>query len=217
MLEQNRSIARQVEGLDDEQRELLTSALNMHGHACGGMPMGYVAGLAALEALGITRERNMETMAVVYAGHGHAAGCFVDGVQFATGCTFGKGIMRREPRGKWMFMLIHKPSGRAVRVRIRNEVLDRAFDAPFITDYRRKGVKPTEIPEDVARPGFLRPFSLSTEELVEIEGPFAVDVPRPRPCFRRVTCSVCGATVAENYTRLEDGEPVCTDCTHYTS
>ncbi|NOY24050.1 MAG: formylmethanofuran dehydrogenase [Acidobacteria bacterium] len=217
MFDKNRALVNGIEGMTDEQKEYLYSALNIHGHACGGMPMGYVAGLAAMKALGMdSRERNMSTIAIVYAGDGHAAGCFVDGVQFSTGCTFGKGIMKKEPKGKWQFMLIQKKTGKAVKVRIKNEILDKAFSAPFITKYRAKGVNPTDIPEEIAVPGFTRLFTLKPEAVVEIEGPFTVEVPKAKPCFNRVSCSVCGATVAENYIRMEEGKPVCPDCSRYT-
>jgi len=218
MFEANRALVNSIEGMTGKEKEFLYSALNMHGHACGGMPMGYVAGLAAMKALGMAgRERNMETIAVVFAGNGHAAGCLVDGVQFSTGCNFGKGIMRKEPKGKWQFMLVQKKTGKAVKVRIKNEILDKAFSAPFITEYRLKGVNPTDVPEDLAKPAFTRLFGLKPEDVVEIEGPFDVEVPKARPCFTRQTCSVCGATVAENYIHMEEGKPVCTDCTNYKS
>ncbi len=217
MFTRNRELIDEIAALSADEREYLYAALTLHGHACGGMPMGFVGGLAALRALGIERERNMDTVAIVHAGRGHAAGCFVDGVQFATGCTFGKGVMQRAPKGKWSFELIHKPSGRAVRVRIRNAILDRAFAAPFITDYRKKGVRPTDIPAQVAHPGFKRLFGLDAEEVVKIEGPYERHLPKPKPCFERVVCSVCGASVAENYARREEGAAVCVDCTHYAS
>jgi len=218
MFDKNRALVNSIDGMGENQKEFLYSALNIHGHACGGMPMGYVAGMAAMQALGMNgRERNMDTIAVVYAGNGHAAGCFVDGVQFSTGCTFGKGIMKKEPKGKWQFMLIQKKTGKAVRVRIKNEILDKAFSAPFITEYRAKGVNPADIPAEIAEPGFRGVFNLKMEDVVEIEGPFDVKIPKAKPCFNRETCSVCGVSVAENYIQMEDGKPVCGDCTNYTS
>ncbi len=217
MFEKNHELVNSIDGLSDAEKEFLYSALNIHGHACGGMPMGYIAGLAAMKALGMDgRERNMDSIAVVYAGNGHAAGCFVDGVQFSTGCTFGKGIMKKEPKGKWEFMLIRRDSGQAVKVRIKNEILDSAFAAPFITEYRMKGVNPTDIPEEIAAPGFKRLFGLCFDDVVEVEGPFPVKLPKGRPCFNRVNCVVCGATVAENYIQTEDARPVCPDCAAYS-
>ncbi|MGC8769290.1 FmdE family protein [Calditerrivibrio sp.] len=56
----------------------------MHGHVCGGMLMGYVAGLSALKALNVERERNMDKMVIIKVGDKHAVGFFADGVQFMT-------------------------------------------------------------------------------------------------------------------------------------
>ncbi len=76
------------------------SAFFIHGHLCGGMPLGFRVGVAALKALGAERELNMEKLAFVETGSGHAAGCFADGVQMATGCTFGKELIERTEYGK---------------------------------------------------------------------------------------------------------------------
>lgn len=217
MFEETREIVNSLENLDEAEREILYSAVNIHGHACGGMPMGFVAGVAALKALGIERERNMDAIAIVEVGNGHAAGCFVDGVQFATGCTFGKGVLKKEPKGKWSFRLIDRRAARAVKVTVRPEVLAKAFAAPFITEYRSKGVNPTDIPAELGRAGFTRPFGLPAEDVVTIEGPFDVELPRRTPCFTTVLCARCGDTVAENYARLEGGQVVCPDCCHYAT
>lgn len=217
MFARHRRLAESITTFDDEKREIFYSALNIHGHACGGMPMGFAAGLAALAALDLPRQRNMDTVAVMEIGNAHAAGCFADGVQFATGCTFGKGVMSKDPKGKWSFRLIHKPTSRAVKVRLANEVLDKAFAAPFITEYRLKGVNPTDIPAEVSDPAVIRPFDMDPAAMFIVEGPFDVDVPRVKPCFERVTCTGCGATVAENYAHYAEGKSYCVDCTPYGS
>jgi len=92
----------------------------------------------------------MDKFVILETGERHAAACFGDGVQFSTGCTFGKGLMRKIPKGKFAFVLVDKASKKAVRVRIKNEVIRAAFNSPFITEFRKKGVKPTDVPEDVA-------------------------------------------------------------------
>ncbi len=61
-----------------------------HGHKCPAMPMGLIAGLAAMKALGIERSKDKELFVEAETGSGHAAGCFLDGVMTATGCTYGK-------------------------------------------------------------------------------------------------------------------------------
>ena len=100
MFEKRMQLINSISSLSDEEKEILYSALNIHGHMCGGMPLGFTAGKFALKILNSSRERNMDKLVIMFTGERHAAGCFADGVQFATGCTFGKGIMKKEPKGK---------------------------------------------------------------------------------------------------------------------
>ncbi|KAA0258350.1 formylmethanofuran dehydrogenase [Deferribacter autotrophicus] len=215
MFDRHREIVNSIEGLDDREKEFLYSALNLHGHICGGMPMGYVAGLAALKALSCEREKNMDKFVIINVGDKHAAGCFADGVQFATGCTFGKGVMKKEAKGKWTFMLVDKVNEKAVKVKIKPELLKKAFSAPFITEYRIKGVKPTDVPAEVAEPAFKRPFALKLEDIVNVEGPFEFKVSKGKSCFNLQICEICGDAIAENYARIVDGKIVCLDCFPY--
>jgi formylmethanofuran dehydrogenase subunit E len=57
----------------DTNNELYKAGLLLHGHKCPAMPMGLRAGLAAL----------------IEIGQDHCATCYADGIQMATGCTFG--------------------------------------------------------------------------------------------------------------------------------
>jgi formylmethanofuran dehydrogenase subunit E len=47
----------------------------------------------------------------------HCATCYADGIQMATGCTFGKGNIRKLGYGKFVLTLVDNRSGRSVRVR----------------------------------------------------------------------------------------------------
>ena len=95
------SLGAQGKAFGEFWERYFTAAFLMHGHLCGGMPLGFRAGVAALKALGREREADMGQIALVETGLGHAAGCFADGVQLSTGCTFGKGLIRRTDYGKW--------------------------------------------------------------------------------------------------------------------
>jgi len=211
MFEKRKEIINSIENLTNDEKEIIYSALNMHGHMCGGMPLGFVAGKAALKALGVDRELNMDKFVIVYSGERHAAGCFADGVQFATGCTFGKGLMKKEAKGKFSFILVDKIKEKAVKVTIKPEVMLNAFKSKFI-ELRKKGIKPTEVPQDLAEQMFKRPFSLKPEDILKIEGPFDYKVVKGKSCFNIVVCENCGDVCAENYVRLEDGKKVCLDC-----
>jgi len=201
--------------LEDQRAKLLTSSLMIHGHVCGGMPLGFIAGEAALKALGSQREQNMDKFVILESGDNHAAGCFADGVQFSTGCTFGKGLMRKNPKGKFAFLLVDKATKKAVHVRLKNEVMKAAFNSPFITEFRKKGIKPSDIPQDIAFEMIKKPFNTPVDQLIEIEGPFDYDFFEPPATFNLVECEVCRQLCAENYARLQNSKKVCLDCFTY--
>ncbi|AHF96565.1 MAG: FmdE family protein [Desulfurella sp.] len=203
-------------GLDEKRSRLLASSLAIHGHVCGGMPLGFIAGEAALKALGVEREQNMDKFVILESGDNHAAGCFADGVQFSTGATFGKGLMKKDPKGKFAFLLIDKLTKKAVHVRIKNEVIKNAFNSPFITEFRKKGIKPSDIPSEIAFEMLKKPFNTPVGELIEIKGPFEYDFFEPPATFNLVECEVCGQLCAENYARIENSKKVCLECFTYS-
>ncbi len=211
MFEKRKKFINSITELSDDNKELLYSALNMHGHMCGGMPMGFAAGMVALKKLGSKREANMDKMVILFSGNRHAAGCFADGVQFATGCTFGKGLMKKEAKGKFSFLLVDKINEKAVLVAIKPEVMLNAFKSEFIK-LRKQGIKPTDVPQDLAASMFKRPFSIPSEKLFNVKGPFDFKIEKQKGCFNLVVCEKCGDAIAENYIKVENGKKVCIDC-----
>ena len=99
-----------------DAKKYLEAGLTFHGHKCPAMPMGLRVGAAAMNALGVERARDGQLVALVEIGDAHCATCFADGVQMITGCTFGKGNIKKLNYGKWGVTLVDKKSGRAVRV-----------------------------------------------------------------------------------------------------
>lgn len=193
------------------------SAFFIHGHVCGGMPLGFRAGVAALKALGAERELNMEKLAFVETGTGHAAGCFADGVQMATGCTFGKGLVERMQYGKWACTLVDRATGKAVRVSVRPEVIQNSFQSPFVQQ-RRAGVRPTDISLDISKPLVEKLLGRGDAELFAVSEVFDYSLPkRPQPTFNLLVCAQCGEAVAENKVRMKEGKPVCIPCSGYGS
>ncbi len=75
--------------------EVFESGLAFHGHKCPAMPMGIRAGLTAMKALGVERSQGKELRVISETGEGHAAGCFLDGLMVATGCTYGKSNIKK--------------------------------------------------------------------------------------------------------------------------
>ena len=79
-------------------KQILLDALTFHGHKCWASASGVRAGLAAMKALGVERSGAKSLHAIIENGYYHGAMCFGDGVQYATGCTFGKGNMEKDPK-----------------------------------------------------------------------------------------------------------------------
>ena len=210
-----RQLAATAEAAGTSWEEILEASFLIHGHVCGGMPLGFRAGVAALAALGIGREENMAHRVFVETGTGHAAGCFADGVQMGTGCTFGKGLIERTQYGKWALTLVDRDSGKAVRVSVRPEVVQASFQSPFVQQ-RKKGVPPTEVPLALSKPLVEKLLQRSDAELFSVSEVFDHPLPPRKPAtFNLVTCSVCGEAVAENKVRLKDGRQMCIPCSGY--
>ncbi len=201
--------------LGEGWNRILESSIIIHGHLCGAMPLGFRAGRLALKALGVERELNMAKIAMVETGLYHAAGCFADGVQFATGCTYGKNLIKKLDYGKWAVTLAIKKDGRAVRVFVKPEIVEMMFSSKFMNE-RRKGIPPAEVnPEYILEP-FKKTISRPDEEFLEVSEIFTYEFPpTPKSCFSALRCEICNEMVAENKLRIKDGKKVCLPCSGY--
>ncbi len=110
----------------------LTEALAFHGHKCWASTAGVRLGLAAMHALDVERAGAKELHAIVEIGDHHGGMCFGDGIQFTTGCTFGKGNIEKSGEGKFAVTLVDKATGRAVRVAYRPTLQPQIKATPFM-------------------------------------------------------------------------------------
>ena len=110
-----------------EFNEYFDTAMKFHGHKCPAMPMGLRAGLAAMKVLGVERSEDKELFVEAETGKGHAAGCFLDGIMTATGCTYGKSNIQKLYYNKMAFTLIDAKTGKAVRVSLKPEFFEKAM------------------------------------------------------------------------------------------
>jgi len=85
-----------------ELQEVLTVGMQFHGHKCPAMPLGIRAGLAAMKTLGVERSQDKELYVRSETGKGHAAGCFLDGIMTATGCTTVNPISKNSTTTRWL-------------------------------------------------------------------------------------------------------------------
>jgi formylmethanofuran dehydrogenase subunit E len=109
-------------GIDDE---FLSRAIEFHGHLGPYLVLGLKAGLYANETLGkdpMKMEAFIETKATP------PESCFADGIQFSTGCTFGKGnIHLNEGAG---LQVIFKKNNHQLILRLRREIIEEIRSLP---------------------------------------------------------------------------------------
>lgn len=200
----------------DRNDELYKAGLLLHGHKCPAMPMGLRAGKAALEALGVERAMDGQLTALVEIDSDHCATCYADGVMMATGCTFGKGNIRKLGYGKFVLTLIDNKTGRSVRVATRNEVIKRNQESEFI-QFRKQGVPASKIDTVIIDPAVDFILAESDEKLFKIDPVQEVKLTPGRPHdFNTFICSDCGEVAVERYARVKNGKVVCIPCSEKT-
>ena len=197
-----------------DRDELLKMAMAFHGHKCPAMPLGIRAALAAMDKLGAQRASNSELYLISESGKQHAMSCFVDGLQAATGCTYGKYNIEKRYHDKLAFTLIDRTRSKAVRVMLKPGFQAKALQSEFVKQ-RQAGVPATQIPAAITDPLVERVWTLPAEQMFDISEPFDYHMTQPPTVFRTETCSKCGALVFEKGVRLHEGQPVCQECWPY--
>ncbi len=195
-----------------QPNDYFEAGLKLHGHRCPAMPLGLRAGAAAMNRLGVERAADSQLMALIEIGDDHCATCFADGVQMITGCTFGKGNIKKLHYGKWGLTLIDKKSGRAVRVCPKAEVMAATKQTDFFQNYRMKGVPASQVPEEVVNPLIERVMTTPEAQLLNISEVFEYKWTDPPHSFDSFVCELCGEMVVEPYARILGEKKVCIPC-----
>lgn len=168
----------------------LKDAVSFHGHLCPGLLIGYRAALIALQQLDGERSEDEELVAIVENNS-----CSVDGIQFLTGCTFGKGNLIFRDWGKQVFTLAYRPEGKGVRL-------------AFIGDR----LKPKNSDGSTDREAFTQILlNAKDDELFSVEH-VQIGLPDKARIFPGIKCDSCGETVMEPRLYNLNGEKICTSC-----
>lgn len=192
--------------------DFFEAGLTLHGHKCPAMPMGLRVGAAAMNKLGVERAKDGQLMALVELGENHCATCFADGVQMITGCTFGKGNIKRLGYGKWGVTLIDKKNGKAVRVTPKAEAMAANKKTTFFTEYREKGIPASQVPPEHVDPLVEQVMNAPDEQLLSISEVFDYKWEDPPHSFRSFVCEMCGEMTSELYGRVAGDKKVCIPC-----
>ena len=193
-------------------KETFETGMKFHGHKCPAMPMGLRAGLAAMEKLGVTRSSDKELYMKAETGRGHAAGCFLDGLMMATGCTYGKSNIEKLYYNKMAFTLIDTETNRAVRVSLKPDFFEMALNSPFVKK-REAGIRPQDIEPEVTDPLVERILGLPESDFLDIGEIQEVDIAKGKGLFKAKRCEQCGEMTFINKLRIwPDGKMVCIPC-----
>jgi len=167
--------------------------------------------LAAMERLGVYRAPNKELYCFAETGSAHATMCYVDGVQVATGCTYGKANIEKLEYCKNAITLIDVKSKRAVRVALRPEFQKRGLESEFVR-LRAEGVPPQDIPPEIVDPLVENIMQQPDEALFEVSEVFQTDFEPKKGTFEWHECEVCGEVVFAHGVRVSEGKTICIPC-----
>lgn len=168
----------------ENRKELWDKCVAFHGHHCGGLAIGFMASLYAMELLDISFSQDEEVVCVT-----ENDACGVDAISVMLGCSVGKGNLLFRMRGKQAFSVFNRRTGKSVRL-VLNQL-------PQMPKEEREQYMLDTNPQDL--------FTVK-------QVPF--DLPEQARLFQSAVCSSCGEVTAEPYLRLENGQMLCVDCHH---
>ena len=123
-------------------QKAVEEVVRFHGHQCPGLAIGIQAGRLALREIG-SHSPDEEVVAVVETDM-----CAVDGIQYLTGCTFGKGNLIHRNWGKNAYTFFRRSDGRAVRIAPKARTLAWSACCSGDIHVRALGAMRTALPSD---------------------------------------------------------------------
>jgi formylmethanofuran dehydrogenase subunit E len=171
-------------------------------------------GRLAMEYLNVEREKDHGFFVFPEIGEGHPQTCMVDGIQAATGATYGKVLVEKTFYGKLAATFYHPQRG-AVRYSLKPEFMDAMGNFEFFV-YRKKGVEPSQIPVPVVEEVTKWVYEQSDDFMFKVEPKTDFKFSPVKGSFNKAKCSICGEYVFERYLRMKDGKPACIPCSGYT-
>ena len=198
------------------EKDILKKAFEFHGHICWASAAGVRAGIAALRELSVQRTGSSgELHCILEIGDNHGAQCFADGVQYATGCTLGKGNIEKAGWGKLALTLIDKKKEKSVRVSYNPGRHKMIAESDFMRK-RGQGIPPTQIPAEEAWAMADIVWEAPESEVLTIE---SVQDYNWGDDFGEimglVPCSQCGELVSKVYLRVVGEAHMCIPCSGY--
>jgi formylmethanofuran dehydrogenase subunit E len=205
------SVRSAVRGRDIET--LVFDAGTIHGHYCPELSVGVMAGVYARRELGAVTADVGDLLAITETN-----GCFADGTQYVTGCTFGNGGLIYRDYGKMAVTLVRRSEpDSGIRVRLQNDYVRSGREQwaglrQSNTNSSNATVQSTgsEVNADAAFGLVGRPLG----EFCDIETDVSVRLPQngDEHSRERVVCVACDESVRRAKTVEHDGERRCVPC-----
>ena len=157
--------------------------VSFHGHACGGLTIGYKAAQYAIELLNLDFSDDEQVVCIA-----ENDACGVDAIQVMLGCSIGKGNLLFHMRGKQAFSFYDRTNGKSVRLVLKPK------------------------PEGLTREeSFAYYQSRAPKELFDVKEA-AIPLPEKARLFDSYVCDCCGEKTGANWIRIVNGKKLCLDC-----
>ena len=167
----------------DENRVLWEKCVAFHGHACGGLTIGYKAALYAIKLLELSFSEDEEIVCIA-----ENDACGVDAIQVVLGCSVGKGNLLFRMRGKQAFSFYNRRTGKAVRLVLKPRNREMTREESF---------------------AYYQASELC--DLFEVKEA-SIALPERARLFDSYVCACCGEVTGANWIRIADGKKLCLDC-----
>ncbi len=195
--ELHRSVPLEEVDVRPELADYFAVSAEKHRHLCPRQILGVRMGLACAEPLGLEVPRSDKKMMVIV----ETDGCFISGVEAASGCSVNRRTMRVVDFGRIAATFINVKTEQAVRISPQLDIRERAFN--YAPDERRRYFAMLHGYQAMPQNELLtiQPVKL-TVNLKEL-------ISRPGV---RTNCTMCGEEVINERELFVDGSTVCRAC-----
>ncbi len=199
--------------IHSDLRALLKEAGRLHGHYCPYLALGVKAGAKAIRELGIEHEGMEDVLAIVETNS-----CFSDGIQYATGCTFGNNSLVYKDYGKTAVTLA-KRGGEGIRLVLKPHQGDiwakkyPQYDELFevVVKERRGDDEQREELMNLSRKISFQLITADLEKVFTIKR-VEVELPNYAPIYESFICSKCGESVMTSRMVERGKDKLCIPC-----
>lgn len=189
-------------------RKAIEETIAFHGHSCPGLSIG-------IRVAEYVKQEFPQTASSDLICVTETDMCGVDGIQFLTGCTYGKGNLIHRDYGKSVFSFYDRSVSRGIRLVLKAEV--RGAEHGELADLMSRSRAGQLSPSEGERLTVLRSLiqeglmSLPLEEMFSIEE-LEFRPPRSARVLQSLVCESCAEQTMESRTRRYAGKTLCIPC-----